>query len=222
MIAATTPTARMILKSLDRLCAQAQFAALSTLDEDGRAQVRAALTQANPRARVDITLLVASVRERISRPSAAEVQASVAARLRAIAERMDGHPPSSPAEVMALEMFPPGDEPKVGKDFPTKRRSIPRVPSRRAVDSAAGPDRADPAPAPVRRAKNAPRPVARPFSRASMPGFYAGPRLLGPGDPGRPYGASEDFDPHHEHFRPPWLIDDPGDGLDELDEEALI
>ena len=204
MIAATTPTAREVLRSLDRLCAQAQYASLATLDEDGRAHVRAMLSQASPRARVDITLLVEFVRARISRPSRDEIEAAIIARLAAIAERLGGHPPSSRAEVMALAMFPPG---------PTNPKSKPRVPSRRALDSVAGPDPADPAPASVRRASDAPNGVAR----AS---FLGGPRLLGPGDPDRPLGMP-DRDPDYEPSTPPWLLTDDDDLDEEMDDDVI-
>ena len=110
-----------------------------------------------------------------------------------------------------MAMFPPDEPP---------RRSIPRARSRRALDAVAG-ARALDAPAPAKRAKTAPRAVARPFS----PGFpggparasYLGPRLLGPDDPNRPFGASIDFDPYYEPSRPPWLL---ADDDEEPDEEA--
>ena len=136
MITVPPPTAREVLRSLDRLCAQAQYASLATLDEDGRAHVRAMLSQASPRARVDITLLVESVRERISRPQRDAATASIIGRLRAIASRLietgqtDGD--GSEASRVALAMFPAGDPPS---------RSIPRARSRRALDAVVYPDR---------------------------------------------------------------------------------
>ena len=93
---------------------------------------------------------------------------------------------------------------------PPKRRSIPRVASRRALDLDSFESRADPAPTAAKRVGDAPAAAARPF--------YAGPRLLGgAADPTRPFGASVDYSPSYEPMSPPWLLPDE----DETDEEIL-
>ena len=159
----------------------------------------------------DIGLLVEFVRARISRPSRALVEGAIEARLRAIASRLieagqtdDG----SEASKLAMSLFGPTGP----------KRSIPRAKSRRAPTLVAGPDPADPAPAPAKLAGDAPRAVARPPAGRGpwpvpVPGrpprpalFLGGPRLLGPDDPNRPYGASIDYDPSYSPTTPPWLL----------------
>lgn len=197
----TTARASEVLRALARHEKATKMQSLAHLDAAARAEVKRALLVLKPTARVDVAVLVSTIRSRVDRPSRDEVVASIEGRLRAIAERLiesgetdDG----SEASRVAMAMFGPG---------PTKPKSIPRVRSRRAGETPdSPPDRADPAPTAVERASGRPRAVAR----ASMPGFFAGPRLLGPGI---------DCDPRAHAFSPPWLLD-PGDD-EEPDEEIL-
>ena len=136
----TALRANTILRALDRHEQSVHMSALYDLSTAAQAEVRRTLSQVRPSSRIDIQVLVASVRERASVPSRALVEASILARLAGIAQRLteagqteDG----SEASKLAMSLFAP------------KRRSIPRVASRRARTPDSPPDRALDAPAPI-------------------------------------------------------------------------
>lgn len=66
------PTAAQILRSLDRHRVQAQFASLADLDDAGHDAVRRALSAVPAGSRIDVDILIASVRADVVRRAEAE------------------------------------------------------------------------------------------------------------------------------------------------------
>lgn len=211
------PTANQILRSLDRHRAQAQFASLADLDAAHSDAVRRALSAVRPTSRIDVPKLLDSVRrdlaERAERDAQSEPDAAGILRyrlmlmsegeltglrddLRTRVAAGEGDQPFEPGSAGALilsridgiatRLRAHDDvEPDVEPD-PEPRRSIPRRRPARTTQEATAPAEAR---APVEREARS----SGPRKRSARP--FLGPRLLGPGDPDRPYGMSVDYDP---------------------------
>lgn len=210
------PTAASLLRQLDAHRTQVQITALTGLDAVAQAEVRRALRGVKGSARIDVDLLIGSVRRDIAERAEREAQrepdvlgilqyrlslmtqgelVEMRDDLRARVAAGEGDQPLVPAITHAS--VPVGgdddldDELDDEADDPPRRRSIQRIPSRRAAASSRSPrDPANPAQKQEQR-------VSSRISR-SLAGFL-GPRLLGPG---------ADLDPYYVPMPPPWLLPD--------------
>lgn len=244
-------TAAGILRQLDAHWLGAQMAALAALDTAHQAEVRRELRAVRPSARIDLGVLVESVKAQVQARAEADAERlaksapmmalryrlsllsegrlkELRAHLREAEARgevsVDFGPGSVAAAILerldtiAERLYTADDvQPDAEPDDeapPKRRRGVPRRRLSRPVVAA----EAEPAPAEAQLPARRQPPVGGRRKREAERSTFLGPRLLGPGDPDRPFGAPIDYDRSAWSPRPPWLLSE-DDGDDEPDEE---
>jgi hypothetical protein len=211
----TGVTAAHILRQLDAHRIGAQMSALAALDSVHQDEVRRALSRVKRGARIDLPVLIATVkRELLDRSTGmppterAEFQQFVRddlARWRAECDQRGVTPGEPAAYGLMLQMQTAAAPPSIKRydddldldddldddidEKPRQRSKERRKPKRRSL--------------PRRKLL---RLEKRPRREPEQPSRYFGPRLFGVGADDRPYGRPVDYSPNYEHFDPPWLL----------------
>lgn len=213
----TAPTAREVLRSLDRRQQAEQIESLAALDSVHQAEARRALRAVKGAARIDLPVLIESVRRSVAERAAAEAASKPPAQpwRWAFSALMSDDQRQTFERLVAA-----GGDPDLAASTALAtgpRYGIAGLGAARVYDNDIEPDEElddlDDDDAPPRRQVKRRRLVrAEPRKPEREPReFYLGPRLLGPGDPDRRFGESIDFDRHHEPMTPPWLLPDEPD-----------
>jgi hypothetical protein len=207
------PTAALIIRDLDRRQLLREMDVLGGLDDVASDAVRHALSAVPRSAKIDVRLLVDSVRRNVAEGAERKAQSepdplgilryrltlASSDQLESLRDdlRTEREPSVALETIMArldriadrLAIPNAVDEPDEEPDDEPPRRSIPRIRSRRAAQESS-------APAPAKRRERS---------------IFIGPRLLGPGADDRPYGMSVDYNPRAWCPDPPWLLPDESD-----------
>jgi hypothetical protein len=208
-------SAGTILRNIALRQRQSEVAQIIDLPDNERAAAVDALSRVKADAKVDVAVLIATLRkEAQDRASAAAARApdllgvfnfGLSLMTQGELERMRD-------DLRARVDAGSGDQPLLpstpGAMITDRHRlAIPSAPVEQPDEL--DDDELDDEPrAAVRRVRSRRhRQQASPAASARKP-FFIGPRLLGVGDPDRPYGMSIDYNRHAAHFDPPWLLPD--------------
>jgi hypothetical protein len=228
----TAPTAALIIRDLDRRQLLRQMDVLGGLDDVASDAVRHALSAVPRSAKIDVHLLVDSVRRSIAARAEAEAANGNAWRYELelrIAAATSGDLHRLKDELQDARERGEDDAGPIMRQFldrlagiAARLRETTPAPAHTTAHAEpdAEPDDDEPARPRIPRVRS--RTAAHGEQRTSArPKAATGPilcgRLLGVGDDRRPFGASIDYSPSYQHFDPPWLIKDESE--EEKDDE---